>query len=101
MGKAAARKRRTFTKAFKQEVVRFCRAGDRSVGQVCRDLDLGETAVRKWLLQADVDGSSVPSGELTTAERQELAHLRRELRVVREEREILKKAAAFFAKESR
>ena len=95
------RKRRAFTGEFKQEVVQLCRSGDRSVGQVCRDLDLTETAVRAWIRQAEVDQGDGPAGALISVERQELARLRRENRVLREEREILKKAAAFFAKENR
>ena len=99
MGKA--RKRRSFTREFKQEVVQLCGAGDRSIGQISKDLDLTETSVRDWIRQAEVDNGEGPPGALTTAERQELAELRRENRILREEREILKKAAAFFAKENR
>jgi transposase-like protein len=95
------RKRRKFTSEFKAEVVQLCRAGDRSIAQVAKDLDLTETAVREWVKQAKIDEGNGPEGALTTAEKQELAQLRREVRVLREEREILKKAAAFFAKESR
>jgi transposase len=61
-------------------------------------LDLTETAVRRWLAQADIDAGRRDG--LTTAEREELSRLRRENRVLREEREILRKAAAFFAKET-
>jgi transposase len=68
------------------------------VGEVCRDLDLTETAVRRWLAQADIDEGRRDG--LTTDEREELSRLRRENRVLREEREILRKAAAFFAKET-
>jgi transposase len=99
MGKA--RRRRSFSREFKQEVVGLCRVGDRSVGQVSKDLDLTETAVREWIRQADVDEGRGAAGALTTAEREELSQLRRENRILREEREILKKAAAFFAKENR
>ncbi len=95
------RKRRTFTKEFKSEVVQLCRAGDRSTSRVAKDLDLPGTAVREWVRQAGVDAGGGEKGELTTAEKQELSQLRRDVRVLREEREILKKAAAFFAKESR
>ena len=68
------------------------------VAEVCRDLDLTETAVRRWIAQADVDAGRRDG--LTSAEREELSRLRRENRVLREERDILKKAAAFFAKET-
>ncbi len=64
-----------------------------------RDLDLTETAVREWVRQADVDAGRRDG--LTTAEREELARLRRENRVLREERDILKRATAFFARETR
>ena len=101
MGRAGARKRRRFTKEFKAEVVQLCRVGDRSASRVAKDLDLTETAVREWVRQAGVDEGAGEKGELTSAEKQELTQLRRDVRVLREEREILKKAAAFFAKESR
>ena len=93
-----ARPRRSFTPEFKAQTVELVRTSGKSVGEVCRDLDLTETAVRRWLAQADIDAGQRDG--LTTAERQELAQLRRENRVLREEREILRKAAAFFAKET-
>ena len=93
------RPRRAFTPEFKAEVVELCRRGDRSVGQVARDLDLTETAVRAWVRQADIDAGR--RGGLSTEERAELARLRRENRVLREDRDILKRATAFFAKETR
>ncbi len=92
------RARRAFTPEFKAETVELIRASGKSIGRVCRDLDLTETAVRRWVQQAEIDAGRRPG--LTTAEREELARLRREVRVLREEREILKKAAAFFAKET-
>ena len=92
------RPRRSFTPEFKAEVVELCRRGDRSVGQVARDLDLTETAVRAWVRQADI-GAGRRNG-LSTEERAELARLRRENRILREERDILKRATAFFAKET-
>jgi transposase-like protein len=96
----AKRKRRKFTAQFKAEAVRLCQVGDRSVGQVARDLDLTETALREWVKLAEVDAGKGPPGALTTAERDELTRLRRENKRLQMEREILKKAAAFFAKES-
>ena len=93
------RKRRRFTEAFKQESVRLCLRHDRSIGQVARELALTESALRNWVKQYEIDRGSNPSGALTTEEKTELRTLRREVRVLREEREILKKAAAFFAKE--
>ena len=93
------RSRRSFTPEFKAEVVELCRAGDRSIGQVACDLDLTETSVRKWIAQADID-SGLRDG-LTSAERDEISRLRKEVRVLREDRDILKRAMAFFAKETR
>ena len=97
----AKRKRRSFTKEFRAEVVELCERGDRSIGQVARDLDLTETAVRSWVKQAAVGQGDGPAEALTTDEGEELRRLRRENRQLREEREILKKAAAFFAKETK
>lgn len=99
MEKRQQRPRRSFTPEFKAEVVELCRAGDRSIGQVARDLGLTETAVRAWVRQADVDAGRRDG--LSTAERQELTGLRKENRILREERDILKRATAFFAKETR
>ena len=94
------RARRKFTKEYKAEVVRLVLDGGKAVGQVSRDLDLTESAVRNWVKQAKIDVGKGGAGPLTTAERAELVALRREARQLRMEREILKKAAAFFAKES-
>ena len=96
----ARRKRRKFTAEFKAEVVGLCERGDRSIGQVSRDLKLTETAVREWVKQAKTDAGRGPEGALTTAEKEELRHLRREVRGLREDKEILLKTAAFFAKEN-
>ena len=72
----------------------------KSVGAIARDLDLTETALREWVKRAQADRSKGRTG-LTTAEREELARLRKENRILQEERYILKKAAAFFAKHQR
>ena len=95
------RERRSFTKEYKAEVVDLIRHSGKSVGTICRELDLTETAVRRWVKQAKVDDGEGPAGALTTAEREELRQLRRDNRELRMEREILKKATAFFAKESK
>ena len=95
------RERRSFTKEYKAEVVDLVRDSGKSVGTICRELDLTETAVRRWVKQAEVDKGQGPVGALTTAEREELRQLRRDNRELRMEREILKKATAFFAKESK
>jgi transposase len=93
-----ARLRRSFTPEFKAHTVELVRTSGKSVGEICRDLGLTETAVRRWVAQADVDAGRRDG--LTTAEREELSRLRRENRVLRDERDILKKAAAYFAKET-
>ena len=98
-GAEGRRGRRAFTDQYKVDVVALCRTSGKTVGQVCRDLGLTETAVRRWVAQADVDDGK--RNGLTTAERQELAQLRKENRVLREERDLLKRAAAFFARETR
>ena len=95
------RKRRQFTDEFKKDTVRLIRESGKTVAEIARDLDLSESAVRNWLTQAEVDEGRGGQGELTTAERQELQRLRRENKQLQMEREILKQAAAFFAKESR
>ena len=95
-----ARKRRSFTPEFKAEAVRLCKVGDRGIGQVAKDLNLTETALREWVRRADIDAGKGPPDALTTAEREELARLRKQVKRLEMEREILKKAAAFFAKES-
>jgi transposase len=77
------------------------RRGDRSVGQVAKDFDLTETAVREWVRQSERDAGTRSDGGLTSTERKELAELRRENRRLREDVEILKRATAFFAKETR
>jgi transposase-like protein len=94
------RKRRSFNAEFKAEAVRLCKVGDRSIGRVAKDLDLTEGALREWVKRADIDAGQGAPGALTTAEREELTRLRRENKRLQMEREILKKAAAFFAKES-
>jgi len=96
----ANRKRRSFTPEFKAETVRLVLDGGKSIPEVARDLDLTESALRLWVHQAKVDRGQGNAGELTTAEREELQRLRREVKDLRIEREILKKAAAFFAKEN-
>jgi transposase len=93
------RKRREFTAEYKAEVVALFRTTDKSVAQLAKELDLTPSAVQRWVTQAEVDAGNREG--LTTTEREELAYLRRENRVLREERDILKRATAFFAKEIR
>lgn len=99
MGERRPRARRTFTPEFKAEIVELCRTSGKSVAEICREMDLSETPVRRWLAQAEIDAGR--RNGLTTSEREELAQLRKENRVLREERDILKRATAFFAKETR
>ena len=96
----AKRKKRTFTPEFKADAVRLCTTGDRTVAQVARDLGLTESALRAWVARAAVETGPRPSETLTNAEREELQQLRRDNKRLQMEREILKKAAAFFAKEN-
>jgi transposase len=93
------RPRRSFSDEYKAEVVELCRTSGKSIARVARDLDLSETAMRRWIAQAEIDAGRRPG--LTTEEHAELVALRKENRVLREERDILKRATAFFAKETR
>jgi transposase len=92
------RARRSFTTELTADAVRLVKGG-KTVGQVARDLDLTETALREWVRRAEADAGQ-RQDVLTTEERQELARLRRENKQLRQEREILKAAATFFAKEN-
>ena len=91
------RPRRQFTDEFKAGAVRLVLDEGKSVGAAARDLDLTETALREWVRRAQADRSKGRTG-LVVAEREELARLRKENRELRTERDILKQAAAFFAK---
>ena len=93
-------KRRHFTPEYKSEVVELFRKSGKTAGEVSRDLGLTETSVRAWIRQAEIDEGKGPTGALTTAEREEFTAMKRELKTLRLERDILKKATAFFAKES-
>ena len=101
MERKQPRARRSFTPDFKAEIVELCQRGDRSIGQVARDFDLTVTAVREWVRQAERDAGTRGDGGLTSAERQELAALRRENRRLRQDVEILRRATAFFVQETR
>ena len=94
------RTRRSFTDEFKAGAVRLVLDEGKTVGAAARDLDLTESSLRNWVEHARADRTKGKTG-LTTAEREELARLRKENRILQEERDILKKAAAFFAKQSR
>ena len=92
------RPRRIFSEEFRAGAVRLVLEEGKTAGAVARDLDLTETALREWVQRARVNRTRGRTG-LTTAEREELTQLRKENRQLRLEREILKNAAAFFAKE--
>ena len=99
VAKKKPRSRRQFTPEFKAEIVERCLAGDRSITQVARDFDLVESAVRRWVEQAEVDAGHRQG--LTSDEREELARLRRENRRLQADVDLLKRATAFFAVETR
>lgn len=80
--------------------MRLCRVGDRTIPQVAKDLGLIETPLREWVKRAELDAGKGPPGPLTTAEREELARLRKENKRLQMERDVRKAAATFFAKES-
>lgn len=94
------RKRRTFDASFKLEVVKMIRDQGLSVTQVCQDMNLGETAVRRWLRQVDAELAGSPGlGKPLTADQQRIRQLEEENRRLRQDVDILKKASAFFARE--
>ena len=93
------RVRRSFTEEFKAGAVRLVLDEGKSISQVGRDLDVAQSVIGNWVKQARADRSHGKTG-LTTEERAELTRLRREVKDLRQQRDILKKAAAFFAKES-
>ena len=91
-------KKRRFTNEFKLEAVRLAEKGDVPVARVARDLELHETVLRRWMQQF---GQRADGTRMTPEEREELGRLRREVRRVTEERDILKKAVSIFSKELR
>lgn len=99
--KKQRRARRKFTDEFRADVVRLCQSEGESIGAVAKRLDLTESGVRGWVSKAEqvaLGQSEEPA--LTLSEKEELQRLRRENKTLKMEREILKKAAAFFAKEN-
>jgi transposase len=97
--KKPRRKRREFTPEFKAGAVKLVLEEGKTTTQVAQDLDLTESALRLWVQQAKADRGAGKAGALTTAEREELSQLRKRVRQLELERDILKNAAAFFAKE--
>ncbi len=98
-GSKQRRSRRSFTNEFKEGAVSLVLDRGKSISQVGRDLDVAQSVVAGWVKQARANRSGGKTG-LTTEERAELTRLRRELKTVTMERDLLKKAAAFFAKQS-
>ena len=94
------RPRRTYTPEFKASAVQLVLDEGKPMSEVAKDLDLTISGFRKWIKQAKADRGVGKPGVLTTTEREELAKLRKENRELRMERELLKKWAAFFAKEN-
>ena len=87
-----------YPREFRAEAVRLVRSSDRSIGDIADDLGVAHQTLRNWVFQARVDAGEAEG--LTSDDREELRRLRRENKILREEREILKKAAAWFAKET-
>ena len=94
------RRRRTFTPEFREEAIKLAKESGKLIGDQAAELGISESALRKWVSQAEVDNGLGLVGALTTAEREELSKLRRENRSLKMERELLVKWAAFFAKET-
>ncbi len=95
-----ARTHPPYPPAFRAEAVELARTSGKGIPQLAADLGVSEQALRGWIKRAAVDAGRGQPGELTTAEREELRRLRREVKTLQQERDILRKAAAFFAKET-
>ena len=95
----ASRHVQPYPPEFRAEAIRLARTSGRSHRQIADDLGITGETLRLWLKQADLDEGKRQDG-LTSEEQEELRRLRREVRILREEREILRKAAAFFARET-
>ena len=86
-----------FPEEFKRDVANVARRGELTLAEVAADFDVSVESVRRWMRQADIDDGV--RGGLTTAEQSEVVQLRRDKRRLEQENEILRRAAAFFAKE--
>ena len=94
------RERRSFNDEYKQQVLELIRAGDKSVSAICKDLDLTESTVRRWVKLDQETNGIMTQNSLSETDQQELQRLRAENKRLKTEREILKKATAFFVRES-
>jgi transposase len=96
----AKRDRRKFTNEQKAQAVKIVRESGKPLAHVARDLDVSPSLLRSWVNQAAIDTKKAADGPLTTEERAELARLRREVKTLQMERDFLKRASAFFAKDA-
>ncbi len=94
------RESRVFTDEYKQKVLELVSAGDKSISQICRDFDLTPSAVHRWIAADRAESGIMSQNSLTETDQQELERLRAENKCLKVERDILKKATAFFAKDS-
>jgi len=85
---------------FRQRAVELARLGEKSVAVLAKDLGISESCLRNWMSQADIDEAGGGAARLTSAEKKELAELRKRTRQLELENEILKRAAAYFAREN-
>ncbi len=95
-----ARTHPPYPPAFRAEAVELARTSGKRIPQLAQDLGISEQALRGWMKRAEIDAGRGQDGALATLEREELRRLRRENQVLRQEREIVRKAAAFFARET-
>lgn len=98
--KPKKQQRRNHSREYKAEVVRLCQESGKSPEVIGSEMGLAGSLIRNWMRQADVDAGGGRKGALTTTERDELGQLRKEVKHLRQERDILKKATAFFVKEA-
>jgi len=100
MSSQPGKRQPTYPASYRADAVRLVAQSGKSLRAVAQDLGLSPESLRRWVQQARVDAGTDAGGQLSTAEREELRRLRREVKTLEMEREILKKAAAFFAKET-
>ena len=100
MGVQMPKSKPPYPEAFRAEAIELARSSGKSIAEVARDLGISGETLRLWGRQSEADAGRGQAGDLTTAEREELVRLRRQVKTREMEREILKSAAAFFAKET-